>query len=337
MIRSCVIAVLWLAAPALADAVNVSVEARALMGKGQPSVSVHILEPIAGFKLNLKRSDGKDVEIKGGGKVGQTRVLDLNQPEGKFGYLGALTVNFPNGSTEKMALQFDAELWGPLHMKCEKKDFDLVQRKAKFTVSRPIVKAVVQVLMDTGKYAFNGEVSFKEEPPNTPLEISWPEAPGRVMRVSITAYDSATFFTGVEFFPWQNSVKHEDVNFASGKWDVGPSEEDKLEDAYVKITDELNKYGRFAEIKLYVIGHTDTMGKNDANRTLSLNRARAISAYLRKRGLKLPIFYEGFGEESLLAATSDEQDEPKNRRAEYILSIDPPTGTMPFPPKWQRL
>ncbi|MBL8911674.1 MAG: OmpA family protein, partial [Archangium sp.] len=36
--------------------------------------------------------------------------------------------------------------------------------------------------------------------------------------------------------------------------------------------------------------------------------------------------------------TTDEQDEPKNRRAQYILAIDGPTMTnAPFPPKWQRL
>lgn len=335
MIRSFVAAALCLATVSFADAVNVSVESRALMGKGWPSVSIQILEPIAGFKLNLKRSDGKDVEIKGGGKVGVTRVLDLNQPEGKFGYTGALTVNFPNGNTSEMPLQFDAELWGPLHMKCEKTDFDLVARKTNFTTSRPIDRAVVQVLMDTGKYAFKGEVPFNGKP--GPYEITWPEAPGRVMKVVITVHDSASFFTGVEFHPWQNTVKHQDVNFASGKTDIGPQEAEKLEESYVKIGDELTKFGRFAEIKLYVIGHTDTMGKSDANRTLSLNRARAISAYLRKRGLTIPIFYEGFGEESLLAATGDEVDEPRNRRAEYILSIDPPTGTFPFSPRWQRL
>jgi hypothetical protein len=50
------------------------------------------------------------------------------------------------------------------------------------------------------------------------------------------------------------------------------------------------------------------------------------------------VLYEGFGEEALLVSTPDETDEPKNRRAEYILSIDDPTTpNVPFPPRWQRL
>lgn len=324
------------ACAAWADAVDVSVNARALMGKGQPSVNVHIQEPIAGFKVNLKRSDGKEIEIKGGGKVGQTRTLDLNQPEGKFSYSGKLTVNFPNGTTSEMPLQFDAELWGPLHMKLEKTDIDVPGRKVKFTLSRAAGKAVVKVMMDTGKPAFDGEVEFKGEPAGTPLEITWPEKPGRVMSITITAYDQATFFTGVEIHPWQIDIPHEEVNFDSGKWDIRAEENDKLDASYVQITDAVMKYGRLADLKLYIAGHTDTVGKNDANKTLSLNRARALGTWLRKRGLSIPVFYEGFGEEALAVGTADETDEVKNRRAEYIIAIDAPTMG-PRAASWRKL
>jgi outer membrane protein OmpA-like peptidoglycan-associated protein len=93
-----------------------------------------------------------------------------------------------------------------------------------------------------------------------------------------------------------------------------------------------------AEIKLYVAGHTDTVGNNASNRTLSLNRARSIGQYFRKRGVRVPVLYEGFGEEALAVATKDEQEEPKNRRAEYIIAIDDPTAqNVPFQPRWQKL
>jgi len=338
MVRLTLVAALSFATASFADAVDLSVTSSAFLGKGQPSVNVHIQEKISGFKLNLKRSDGKAIEIKGGGKVGQTRVLELNQPEGKFSYAGSLTVNFPNGTSSDMPLQFDAELWGPLHLKCEKSDIDFEKRTLKFTLSRPAGKAVLQVLMDTGKFAFNGEVPFHGEAPGTALEVGWPEKPGKVMKVSLQAYDTASFFTGVEFSPWQIDIAHQEVNFASGKWDISPDEAQKLEESYVTITDVVNKYGEHAEVKLYVIGHTDTVGKNDANRGLSLNRARAIAGYLRKRGLRIPLFYEGYGEEALLVGTADETAEAKNRRADYVMSIEPPTlGKVPFAPKWQRL
>ncbi len=339
MVRLFAVAIVCCSVGAFADAVDITVTAGAVLGKSQPSVNVHILEPILGFKLNLKRSDGKEIEIKGGGKVNQTRVLELNQPEGKFTYVGTLTVNLPKGETSEMALQFDTSLYGPLRLKCEKEDLDVEHRKLRFTINRPADKAVLKVLMDTGKYAFNGEVPFNGADANKPLEVTWPEAKGKVMKVSLVVYDTQTFFTGVDFSPWQIDVEHKEVNFDSGKWDVGSAEADKLEESYVKISDQVTKYGQFAEIKLYVLGHTDTVGKNDANRSLSLNRARAIGSYLRKRGLRIPIFYDGLGEEMLLVGTADETDEAKNRRADYILSEGAPTvtGKGSFAPRWQKL
>lgn len=323
---------------AFADAISVSLNARTQMGQSYPSVNVHILEPIAGFRLKLKRSDGKDVDLKGGGKPGQTRTLELGQPEGKFGYTGALTVNFPNGTSSEMPMQFDTEMYGPLHMKLEKGDVDVPGRKLKFTLSRPAGKAVLKVLMDTGKYAFDGEVPFNGEAANTPLEVTWPEAPGKVMKISLQAYDTGTFFTGVELFPWQIDIPHEEVVFDSGKHDVRADEQSKLDKSYRLIDEAVGKFGKLADIKLYVVGFTDTVGPKDANKALSLNRARSIGQYLKKRGLRIPIFYDGFGEDALAVATADETDEQKNRRAQYIISIENPTvDKSPFPAKWQRL
>ena len=53
--------------------------------------------------------------------------------------------------------------------------------------------------------------------------------------------------------------------------------------------------------------------------------------------MRIPVLYEGFGEEALAVATADETDEPKNRRAQYILAIEDPAMNVPFAAKWQRL
>jgi len=48
--------------------------------------------------------------------------------------------------------------------------------------------------------------------------------------------------------------------------------------------------------------------------------------------------YEGFGEQSLAVATPDETDEPRNRRVDYILSVeDPPLKAAGFRPVWKRV
>ncbi len=330
---------LLFAVPALADAVDVQLSPKALKGKGLPQVIVRITEPVAGVRLVLKRGDGKTLEQRWGGKVGFTRTIDLDQPEGTAHWEGELTVNLPDATSASMPLAFDTELWGPLVMKLDKdKDVDVPGRKVTFTLSRPAAKAWVRVLMDTGALAFEGEVPFSGEPAGTPLTITWPEAPGQVMRVEVKGYDAGGFFTGVELSPWRVDIPHEEVNFDSGKAVVRPSEEAKLDASFALIADAVRKFGRLAELKLFVAGHTDTVGQSDKNLKLSRDRARAIAAAFRKRGLRISIAVEGFGEEALLVQTPDETDEPKNRRAEYIISIEEPAakGTS-FKPKWERL
>lgn len=54
-------------------------------------------------------------------------------------------------------------------------------------------------------------------------------------------------------------------------------------------------------------------------------------------GLKIPIAYQGFGETVLEVQTKDEVDEPRNRRADYLLSIEAPRMKTGVVPRWRRL
>ncbi|MDP1826214.1 MAG: OmpA family protein [Archangium sp.] len=328
-----------LPALALADSVNVSLTNKALKGKGLPAVHVEILEPIAGFRLTLARDGGKPQEWKGGGRPGVTRTIELNQPEGASKWAGELVINLPNGTTGTMPLEFDTELVGPLTMTMDKdKDVDIPGRKLRFSLNQPIAKVHLRVLMDTGATVVDDDITFNGEPAGTKLEVTWPEGKGQVLKVELRAWAKSGVFNGVELTPWRIDIPHEEVNFASGKWDVSPEEAVKLESSLKLILEAIEKFGSLAEIKLYIAGHTDTVGPTASNRTLSLNRARSIGTWFRKKGVRIPVRYEGFGEDALLVATNDEQEEAKNRRAEYIIAIDDPsTKNVPFQPKWQRL
>lgn len=332
------IVTLLMPATAHADAVDVGLNGRAQLGKGLPSLEVRILEPIAGFELALERSDGKTIRQKGGGPPGAARTIQLQQPEGRFRYQGQLTAVFKNGERATLPLDFEAELWGPLRLTLDKKDVDVEGRRVVVRTSRPVVKAEVEVLLDDGTTAHQAELALPKNGPGDPIEITWPAHEGRVMRIGIRVHDDATFYTGVELFPWQVDIPHEDVAFDSGKWAVRPDQEEKLEASYKLIAEAVQKYGRLANLRLYVAGHTDTVGAEAANRTLSQNRARSIGAWFRKRGLRIPIFYEGFGEQALLVSTPDETPEERNRRAEYIVAVeDPSLPKMPFQPTWRKL
>lgn len=328
-----------LPALAFADSINVSLTNKALKGKGMPAVHIEILEPIAGFRLTLSKDGGKPQEWKGGGKPGVTRTIELTQPEGTAKWAGELIINLPNGTTGTMPLEFETELVGPLTLTMDKdKDVDIPGRKLRFSLNQPIAKVHLKVLMDTGATVVDDDITFNGEPAGTKLEVTWPEAKGQVLKVDLRAYAKSGVYNGVELTPWRIDIPHEEVKFASGKWDVSAEEEAKLETSLKLIRDAIDKFGKLAEIKLYIAGHTDTVGPNASNRTLSLNRARSIGQWFRKKGVRIPVRYEGFGEEALFVATNDEQDEPKNRRAEYIIAIDDPTTkNVPFQPNWQKL
>jgi len=336
------VAALALAAWALAgvvraDAIDVRLHPREVFGKGVPRLEVRILEPIAGYELRLQRSDGRKLQVKGGGPPGVMREVRLDQPEGKFGWEGVVIVRFPNGGEGELPLRFESELLGPLRMTFRKEELDLRSRRAVISLSRPAAKASVQVQMDTGAVV-NREVQLHGEPAGTPIVLEWPEAAGEVMTISIKATDTSDFYTGVELSPWQVSIPHEEVVFDSGQADVRKDQQARLDAAFEKLAEVVGKYGKLAPLSLYIAGHTDTAGDAAANRGLSQKRARSIGAYLRKRGARLPIFYEGFGEEWLAVPTPDETPEERNRRAEYIVAIeDPVPKNPPFPPKWRKL
>ncbi len=336
--KTVICAVLLGALSARADAVNVSLNPKAELGRGFPTINVRILEPIAGFEVTLKRSDGQPFGAQGGGTPGVIRRIELPQPEGVFRYEGALTVHLPDASTASMPLKFETELWGPVRIEVSEGDLDLKGRKLTFRLSRPAGKAQLLVMSESGLPIYDGEIPFKGEPAGTPLRVTWPEASDPVMKIELKGYDKAGFFRGVELYPWRFDVPHREVSFQTGRWEIRTEERGKLEESYRAITDAVKKFGRFAKVKLFVVGHTDTVASAESNRTLSLQRARSLGAYFKSRGLKIPLFYAGYGEEALAVGTGDEVDEPRNRRAEYIISIENPKvehASSPVP--WNRL
>lgn len=69
-----------------------------------------------------------------------------------------------------------------------------------------------------------------------------------------------------------------------------------------------------------VIGHTDTVGRADANEALALQRAQGVAELLTAQGLQAyALRVASHGEHNLLVPTPDETDEPRNRRVEVAV------------------
>lgn len=74
-------------------------------------------------------------------------------------------------------------------------------------------------------------------------------------------------------------------------------------------------------IKLYLVGHTDSKGNDHYNQLLSELRAKEVSKYLTKNGINPNIIdYIGYGEEQPISSNKNREGRRINRRVEIIIS-----------------
>jgi outer membrane protein OmpA-like peptidoglycan-associated protein len=157
--------------------------------------------------------------------------------------------------------------------------------------------------------------------------MEWKPNGKTVLRLELKLASANGDATIVKLVPWSVAIAHEEVIFPSGQSTIQPSENGKLEASYQKIVDAVQTaraHEPSLDVKVYVAGHTDTVGGSDDNRKLSQARARAIAAWFQEHGLPLPLYYAGFGEDQPKVKTADNTDEARNRRADYVVGVEEP-------------
>mgnify|MGYP000408280199 CR=1 FL=1 len=86
---------------------------------------------------------------------------------------------------------------------------------------------------------------------------------------------------------------------------------------HVTLNDVAKVLNKFEKTLLSVEGHTDNVGSNDMNQTLSEHRASSVKSYLlNKNILNARIQTIGYGESKPLVANSTIQNKALNRRVE---------------------
>ncbi len=245
-------------------------------------------------------------------------VLPLLAPAAALGQTLALSPGAPAAD----ALQTKRS---GLQVSIDRSRVDLAAHKLEVKLSRPCEKVRLKVLGQSGAVLAEIEKPFNGAPAGTVLEVSWtPSSEEAVGRIEVWGHDTTGFFSGVAITPWNMTVPHEELNFETNSDVIRASEAPKLEASLQLITDAVSKHTDLGPITLYVVGHTDTVGSPESNLVLSRKRARSIAAWFKSRGIKIAIAWEGLGQSALLVKTGDQVDEPRNRRADYILSLDPP-------------
>ncbi len=308
------------------DALRVELLPRAQAGQGQPELRVHALEALRSLSLELApRSGGKPLRQRAGAlAAGASHAfpLKLARP-GEETLAGALVARLADGRVARLPLELAVALLAPLEVTVAAADLDLDAREVTVRASRPLASVVVAVVDDTGEPAAEASQEVAGDPV-AGYRVTWAATPGRPVRLTVTGRDAHGFFAGIELYPWRVDIPHEEVLFRSGLAELDANEVPKLEATYALLDEAVRRYGRLAPIRLFVAGHTDSVGDAAANRALSQQRARALGRWFRRRGLAIPVLFTGLGEDALLVETADEVDEPRNRRAEYIVSVDAP-------------
>ena len=73
----------------------------------------------------------------------------------------------------------------------------------------------------------------------------------------------------------------------------------------------------YKKTDIAVIGHSDSIGDEYKNQTLSLNRARSVSSYLESHGVDFRrLRVTGVGSSNPIASNSHEDGRSQNRRVE---------------------
>lgn len=103
------------------------------------------------------------------------------------------------------------------------------------------------------------------------------------------------------------------IFFDSGKWDVRPESAKELE----KLMAFLSEY---KSVRIEIGAHTDAIGSDEANQTLSRRRAESVVQFLVARGVGTErLIARGYGESIPVAGNDTEEGREKNRRVEFKL------------------
>jgi len=319
----------WLACliPARAQLLPVEITAREMVNLPQesPRLTVKSLEPISDLRIVVSER-GKTVASKSFPELGRNAVQYITWTAGPGVYDYRIDVSGRSAAGQSStSLQANVKVMRPLEILLERDRVDLHARRIPFRINNPPGHVEILISNASGKAIYKADVDIRTKSENSEINLSWPELKEAIARIELRVYDITDSWVSVELLPFRVEIPHVDVVFETNKWSILPSERAKLDDAYQRLIQAIAAHGEKIKARVYILGHTDTVGSEQHNMVLSTNRANAIATYFKnKRGITLPILACGFGETTLAVKTADEVDEQRNRRAQYVLSAEPP-------------
>jgi outer membrane protein OmpA-like peptidoglycan-associated protein len=243
---------------------------------------------------------------------------------------GILALADDHGSAERFGSK--------LQIQIDRSKVDLDAHKLEVQMNRPASRIELKVYAEDKEVLANETFHPKNSSPGEPILIRWSQPDKTpIALVEIKGFDNEDNWVAVAIVPWSVKIPHQELNFETDKAAIQKSEVPKLQDSLARINSAIERYRQLGKIQLFIAGHTDTVGTPAYNLDLSRRRAQAIGAWFLKNGLTIPVAFEGFGETAPLVETKDEVDEPRNRRVDYILAVEPPVNKKGRPAAWKYL
>ena len=314
---------------AVAHPVTVTMVTNVPAGK-KPTITVKAATRVVDIVLELTRTeDESKLTMRAPGLgAGQSKTFVVGDGAlGSSHWDGTLTLMVVGGESWTSGFAMETIVTSEIKIGYSRDHLFFDRHVLEFQISRPSkqLEAQLTVLGDQGEEIGQGQQSFTNAAAGKWLAIPWePTSDTTVMMMKLHITDAGGWAEET-LTPWSVSIPHEDVNFATASAEIAEAERPKVDAAYEAIAAEVAKAQKLnVKCSLFISGHTDSVGSRDKNQKLSVDRARAIAGYLRKKGLAIKVSYEGFGEDRPKVQTPDETDEPANRRADYVLSAEAP-------------
>jgi outer membrane protein OmpA-like peptidoglycan-associated protein len=299
-----------------------------IQGKDAPAIVVNNSRDLKRLDITLTDAQGKSQSLRTAAlSAGSRKPLPFKLGEGTTSFKARVDVVWGDGETDTFSLDFQATRLGKLDLVIGADDVDLDAMTLSARATNPATTLELVITGESGEMIWSGRETYDPPAdPQTELAIRWEALPEKILSMQIKVTDVAGFWKAIKVTPFSVEIPHEELIFDSGSAHIRDDQVHKLEATWGEVDKALKKYGTQLELRLYIAGYTDTVGDKASNRALSNSRAAAIASWFRKRGLKTPIYYAGFGEDGLAKPTPDETEEQANRRAKYILSSHTPSG-----------
>lgn len=255
--------------------------------------------------------------------AGEIKLVQWPQPAGDYRCGVRIDGLWNGGAKWHVVRNHDFRSALPMSLEVNLRELSPDASSVMLHASHPFKKAAITVSDEEGEIIDSREVAV---PSVRDFKLSWTPNGSSPALLEIRIDDGLGAWATNTIFYF--TIPHTDIVFDTAKSTIRRDQESSLRDSLDKILGIIAHHERVA-VDLYITGYTDTVGSVQSNDRLSRDRAKAIAAWFRANGLKIPTYYRGAGERVLAVQTPDETPNEQNRRAVYILSNRPPVDGVP--------